>query len=113
MLSCRLSNGGDYLFQAANDEEMKTWVNAINQVNKIVSETIFQLDIPPLVASTVQSKRLLQCLTIQKSKYAYYGSLNKFLNAGGLDAVYTVQCTLYTLYLLLIIGATFKILEGG
>jgi spectrin beta len=27
----KLSNGGDYLFQATDDEAMNTWVAAINQ----------------------------------------------------------------------------------
>ena len=28
----RLANGGDYLFQAADEEELTQWVNSINQM---------------------------------------------------------------------------------
>ena len=27
---CRLANGGDYLFQCTDDEEMNMWISAIN-----------------------------------------------------------------------------------
>ena len=28
---CRLENGGDYLFQASDDEQMSLWVDSINR----------------------------------------------------------------------------------
>lgn len=34
----RLANGGDYLFQAADEDEMGQWVGAINQVAAVELE---------------------------------------------------------------------------
>lgn len=34
----RLANGGDYLFQAADEDEMGQWVGAINQVAAVEQE---------------------------------------------------------------------------
>jgi spectrin beta len=34
----RLANGGDYLFQAADEDEMSQWVSAINQMATVEAE---------------------------------------------------------------------------
>ena len=34
----RLANGGDYLFQAQDDEQMNLWVNSINQQAQVHEE---------------------------------------------------------------------------